>query len=161
MPLKWVRIKKSPYACNHFAVLRIGPNTRRPEIDQTRQDILRELQAGNKVLCACGHEVDVHQVGHATSQLLEAGSLAEELLLIHPQPPRDNNAKVKKLADNLHNAATLPLKRDPVPLRHPAAIFWFTPAPGPEAAELPSWEDLGLAKVGDSDDLALDIVFDS
>jgi hypothetical protein len=161
MSLKWDRGKKSPYSCNHFAVLRVGPNTRRQEISQTSQEILRELQGGDKVRCACGHEVDLHQVGHATSQLLEAGSLAEELLLIHPQPPRDNRARVKALVDNLHKAATLPLKRDPIPLRHPAAVLWFTPDPGPEAAELPTWDVLGLVKAGDPEDLALDIVFDS
>lgn len=160
MPLKWERGKKSPYACNHFAVLQVGPNTRRLEISQTSQAILLELHAGKKVCCACGHEVDSHQVGHATSQLLEAGSLAEELLLIHPQPPRDNKAKVKALVDNLHKAATLPLKRDPIPLRQPSAVLWFTPTPGPEAVELPTWDDLGLVKAGDPEDLVLDIVFD-
>ena len=161
MPLNWERGRKSPYACNHFAVLRVGPNTRRLEIKQTSDDTLRELETGCKVFCACGHEVDVHQVGHATSQLLEANSLAEELLLTHPQPPRDNKAKVKALGDNLHKAAALPLKRDPIPLRHPAAVLWFTPPPGSEAVELPAWEDLGLGKAGDLEDLALDIVFDS
>jgi hypothetical protein len=161
MPMKWERGKKSPYACNHYATLKVGPNTTRAEIDQTKQNTLRELQAGNKVLCACGHEVDAHQVGHATSQLLEAQSLAEELLLIHPQPPRDTQGKVRTLVDNVHKAATLPLKRDPIPLRRPADIFWFIPAPGPDAAGLPSWKDLGLVRTGDPEDLMFDIVFDS
>ncbi|MGO8757441.1 MAG: hypothetical protein ACLQG3_04885 [Terracidiphilus sp.] len=161
MPLKWEQGKKSPYTCNCFSVLRVGPNTRRREISQTSQEILKEIESGNKVLCACGHEVDVHQVGHATSQLLEANSLAEELLLIHPQPPRDNKDKVNALVDNLNQAAVLPLKRDPIPLRHAAAFFWFTPAPGPEAVELPAWDELGLVKAGDPEDLALDIVFES
>ena len=161
MPMKWERGKKSPYACNHFAVLRVGPNTRRPEITQTSENTLRELQAGNKVLCACGHEVDQHQVGHATSQLLEADSLAQELLLIHPQPPRDNKARVKALVDNLHKAATLPIPRGPIPLRHPAAVFWFTPMPSDDVVALPEWSDFGLVKAGDPEDLVLDIVFDS
>jgi hypothetical protein len=159
--MRWERARKSPYACNHFAVLRIGPNARRPEISQMSQEIVRQLQAGNKVQCACGHEVDVHQVGHATSQLLEAGPLAEELLLIHPQPPRDIKAKQKILVDNLHKVATLPMRRDPLPLRHPAAIFWFTPAPSADAVELPAWEDFPLVRAGDAEDLALDIVLDS
>lgn len=105
MPFLWKMGKKSPYACNHFAVLRVGPNTRLPEIIQTSQNILRELQTGNKVCCACGHEVDLHQVRHATIQLLEAGSLAEELLLVHPQPPRVNrkNTPPDVLAENLRN----------------------------------------------------------
>ncbi len=161
MPMKWERGKKSPYTCNHFAVLRVGPNTRRREISQISQETLQEIQAGNKVLCACGHEVDVHQVGHATSQLLEANSLAEELLLIHPQPPRDNKEKVNALVNNLNKAAMLPLPRDPIPLRHAAALFWFTPTPGPEVIELPGWEEFGLVKAGDPEDLALDVVFDS
>jgi len=161
MPLKWARDKKSPYACNHFAVLQVGPNARRPEIGQTSQEIIRELQAGQEVCCACGHKLDVHQVGHATSQLLEASSFAEELLLIHPQPPKEKKTKVSALVDNLHKVATLPLRRDPIPLRHPTAVLWFTPAPGPEAVTLPAWEDLGLVKAGDPEDLALDIVFDS
>lgn len=160
MPMKWERGRKSPYACNHFAVLRVGPNTRRAEITQTSADILRELQTG-KVLCACGHEVDQHQVGRATSQLLEADSLAEELLLIHPQPPKDKRAKVRILVDNVHKAAALPLPRGPIPLRYPAAIFWFVPLPGADTIELPAWGDFGLVQAGDPDDLALDIVFDS
>ena len=161
MPMKWERGKKSPYACNHFAVLRVGPNTRRPEITQTSDNTLREIQAGNKVCCACGHEVDQHQVGHATSQLLEAHSFAQELLLIHPQPPRDNKARVKALAENLHKAATLPLPRGPIPLRHPAAVFWLMPVPSDDVIELPAWRDFGLVQAGDPEDLALDIVFDS
>ena len=161
MPMKWERGRKSPYECNYFSVLRVGPNTRRREISQTSQETLQEIQAGNRVLCACGHEVDVHQVGYATSQLLEANSLAEELLLIHPQPPRDNKQKVLTLIDNLSKAAMLPFRRDPIPLRYPAALFWFTPAPGPEAVELPAWEEFGLVKAGDPEDLALDIVFES
>lgn len=160
MPMKWERERKSPYACNHFAVLRVGPNSTRPEISHKKGEILRALKAGAKELCACGHEVDTFQVEHAAKQLLEADSFAEELLLIHPQPARDNRAKVNALADNLRKAASLPLPRSPIPLRHPAAVFWFAPAPGPEAVELPSWEDLGFVKAGDPEDLALDIVFD-
>lgn len=160
MPLKFDQGNKSPYACNHFAVLRVGPNTVRLEIDQTSQDILRELRTENKVHCACGHEVDQHQVSHAASQLMEADSLAEELLLIHPQPPRVNMAKIKTLKDNLNKAATLPLQKESIPLIHPAAVCWFTPAPGPEAVELPTWDDLGLVRAGAPDDLTLDIVFD-
>lgn len=159
MPLKWESGKKSPYACNHFAVLRVGPNTSRPAISQTKEDTLRRLKA-EKVYCACGHEVDLHQVSHATNQLLEPGSLAEELLLVHPQPPKDNKDRVKILAKNLHKAATLPLNKGTIQLRHPAAVLWFTPAPGPEAIEPPAWEDLGLVEAGDPEDLALDIVFD-
>lgn len=161
MPMKWVRGRKSPYACNHFAVLRVGPNSSRQEINQTGDNTLRAIKGGAKVTCACGHDVDVHQVGHATSHLLEPDALAEELLLIHPQPPRDNKAKLKALAENLHKAAALPLVRTPIPLRDPAAILWFTPAPGPEVIELPTWKDLGLSEAGGVDDLALDIVFDS
>lgn len=160
MPLKWEKGRKSPYACNHFAVLRVGPNTRRPEIKQTSDDAVREIQAGAKVFCACGHEVDAHQINHATSQLLEAHSLAEELLLIHPQPPRDNRAKVKALTDNLYQATALPLPRGPIPLRHPAAVFWFTPIPAAAVIEWPEWSDFGLGKAGDEEDQALDIVFD-
>lgn len=161
MPMKWERDKKSPYTCNYFSILQVGPNTRRLEISQTSQATLQVIQAGNKVFCACGHEVDLHQVGHATSQLLEANSLAEELLLIHPQPPRNNKDKVNTLINNLNKAAVLPLKRNPIPLRHPAALFWFTPAPSLETIRLPALEEFGLVKAGDPEDLALDIVFDS
>lgn len=161
MPLKWEKSRKSPYACNHFAVLRVGPNSSRRQISDTRDNSLRELQAGIKVCCACGHEVDSHQVGHATSQLLEGGTLAEELLLIHPQPPKDNRAKVQALADNLHKAATLPLPRTPISLRHPVSVFWFTPMPAEEAVALPDWADLGLVRASDAQDLDLDIVFDN
>ena len=160
MPMKWQRGKKSPYACNHFAVLHVGPNTDRKEISQTSGNTLRELQTAQKVYCACGHEVDVHQVGDATSKLLDADSLAEELLLIHPQPPRDNQAKVKVLTENLKKAASLSNPRQPIPLRHPAALFWFMPCPADDAIELPEWRDFGLVSAGDADDMALDIVFD-
>ena len=161
MPMKWERGKKSPYTCNHFAVLRVGPNTRRREISQISQETLQEIQAGNKVLCACGHEVDVHQVGHATSQLLEANSLAEELLLIHPQPPRDNKEKVNALVNNLNKAAMLPLPARSHSIASPSRSFLVHAHPRTEVIELPGWEEFGLVKAGDPEDLALDIVFDS
>jgi hypothetical protein len=161
MPMKWERGKKSPYACNHFAVLGVGYNITPKEITATKKKKLQVIQAEGKVLCACGHPVDVHEASHAESQLLDANSLAEELLLIHPQPPKDTGEKIKELVKNLNSAAMLPLTRNPIPLRDAAAFFWFTPAPGPEDAELPAWEELGLVLAGDPEDLALDIVFDS
>jgi len=160
MPLKWNRGKKSPYACNHFGVLRVGPNTRRPEIAETETKLKQELGTGGKVFCACGHELDEHQVGKAKAQLLVPRDYAEELILVHPQPPKDDKSKIRALVGTLNTQATLPPVRNAIPLRHPAAVFCFVPAPGPEAIPWPSWDDLGLPRAGSAADLALDIVFD-
>jgi len=161
MPLKCEPEKKSPYACNHFAVLQIGPNTKRIEIPAVEQKLKQRLAHGDKVYCACGHEVDEHQIGKAKAQLMEPRPYAEELLLIHPQPPRESSKQIKALVDNLRNQASLPPCRHPIPLSHPAAGFWFAQTPEPDAVPRPSWEHLGLPRAGSPDDMALDIVFDS
>jgi hypothetical protein len=160
MPMKWDRSRKSPYVCNHFGVLRVGPNTRRAEITATETKLRQELDAGKVVCCACGHEVDVHQVGKAKAQLLDPRSYAEELLLVHPQPPKDDKKQIRALVETLCQQASLPPCRHPIPLRHPGAVFWFTPAPEDNAVPIPSWDDLGLPRAGSPLDLALDIVFD-
>jgi hypothetical protein len=61
----------------------------------------------------------------------------------------------------LQKAATLPLAREPVQLRHPAAVFGFAPIPSDDVVGFPEWRDLGLVQAGDPEDLALDIVLDS
>jgi len=159
--MQWERSRKSPYACNHFAVLRVGPNTEPVQVIATESNIKTELNAGKPVYCACGHPVDEHQIGKAKTQLLEPRPYAEELLLVHPQPPKDDRKQIKALVDNLCKQASLPLCRHAIPLRHPTAVFWFTPAPDNQAIPLPSWDDLGLPRAGSPADLAWDIVFDA
>ncbi len=158
--MKWER-GKNPYLCNHFAALRVGPNTTPQQLVAVERNLKTELAAGGEVLCVCGHKLDEHEISSACRSLLEPRTLAEELLLVHPQPAKEDRKKVQVVAELLHKKATLPLQRNPIPLRHSAAVFWFMPAPGPEAVELPTWEDFGLVKAGDPEDLALDIVFDS
>ena len=67
---------------------------------------------------------------------------------------------MKTLAERLQKAATLPLPRGPISLRHPAAVFWFLPTPTSDLIEWPEWREFGLVEAGDPEDLALDIVFD-
>jgi len=160
MPMKWQRGKKSPYLCNHFGVLRVGPNTRRTEITATETKLKQELDAGNKVCCACGHIVDEHQIGKAKTQLLEPRSLAEELLLVHPQPPKDDKKIIRTLVENLCSQAVLPLRSRSLSLCDPKDVFWFLTAPEPEAVPWPAWKELGLPHAGSPKDLALDVVFD-
>jgi hypothetical protein len=50
---------------------------------------------------------------------------AEELLLVHPQPPRDDKSKVKTLVENLCKQTSLPLCRHAIPLRHAAVYGTF------------------------------------
>jgi hypothetical protein len=159
MPLKLEK-GKNPYVCNYFGKLRVGPNMRPAQIAQQARNLVQRIASGEEVSCAAGHPLDEHAVNEASNKLREPRALAEELLLVHPQPQQEGAKKTRDLVARLREKATIPKTREPIPLRHPAAIFWFTPAPGPEAVELPGWEAFGLVACNDAEDLALDIVFD-
>ncbi len=159
--MQWARDRKSPYSCNYFGILRVGPNTQRPEISDTETKLKQELAAGGKVACACGHDLDEHQIGKARAQLLGPRGYAEELILVHPQPPKDDKSKIRALVNTLAGQAALPPCRHAIPLGHPGGVFFFILPPAPEAVPWPAWDDLGLPRAGSAGDLALDIVFDS
>ena len=130
------------------------------QIAAQARNLVQRIESGEEMKCAAGHPLDDHAVNDASSKLREPGSLAEELLLVHPQPQQEGAKKIKDLVGRLREKAVIPKTREPIPLRHLAAVFWFTPAPGQEAVELPEWEEFGLVAPDDPDDLALDIVFD-
>jgi len=158
MPLKWER-GRNPYVHSYFGRLRIGPNAAPGQINAQAKQLVQKLKAGEKI--ALGNlELDEHALNEADTKLRKPYTLAQELLLTHPQP-MDESKKVKKLCEELRQVAVLPEARAPLPLLHPLAIFFFTPTPSPEVVELPEWEAFGIVRPGDEQDLALDVVFDS
>jgi hypothetical protein len=64
------------------------------------------------------------------------------------------------VATQLKGTAVLPDVDDPLPLKHPLAVFCLLPFPEPEVASLPPWEAFGLVEAGNPRDFDLDIVFD-
>lgn len=158
MPLKWER-GKNPYTHNYFGRLGIGPNVSPGQIIARAKQLKQQMDSREEVVSA-GERLDDHAVSEASQKLREPQTRAHELLLVHPQPQGEGK-KLKKLCDDLRHAASLPEVRPPLPLLHPFALFWFAPAPGSEAAELPDWSAFGLVDPGSEPDRALDIVFDS
>jgi hypothetical protein len=158
MPLKWER-GQNPYLHTYFGRLRIGPNVPPAQIAQQAKQLKQSLSSHDIELG--GRKLDEHTLSEAASKLMkEPNALAQELLLVHPLP-RDESAKLKKACEEIRQTAVLPENRSPLPCVHPLAVFWFLPAPGPEATEPPAWEDFGFVAAGDEADLALDIIFDS
>jgi len=157
MPMKWVR-GTNPYVHNYFGRLRIGPNATPVEIVAQRKKLVQKIDSGQEVVLA-GQKLDQHAVSEAANMLYEPASLGEELLLVHPQGTQKDRAW-KKLAEQVRRLAVFPIPECPPPLLHPLAVFWFVPAPGVEAVELPPWEAFGFVEQGDEADIALDVVFD-
>ena len=157
--MKWER-GKNPYLHNYFGKLFIGPNATPPQIVSQARKLVQKRKAG-KVVELAGEELDDHAINESSAKLRDPRSLAEELLLVHPQPQREDKKKMKLLLDRLCKTAVVSEGRYPVPLVHPMAIFWFIPSPGPETAKMPEWDAFGLVEAGNSQDLQLDIVFDS
>ena len=160
MPLKWER-NKNPYLSNYFGKLHIGPNIVPAQIFAQALGLNQKLASGQEVKCSGGHPLDEHAVNEAAKKLTDSGAHAEELLLVHSQPQREDKKKMKTLVNHLRQKAVLADDRSPVPLLHPAGVFWFLPAPSPESTELPPSDAFGLVEPGNPDDLVLDIVFDS
>ncbi|MBI2298162.1 MAG: hypothetical protein HYU66_04290 [Armatimonadetes bacterium] len=156
MPLRWER-GRNPYRHNHYGRLQVGPYTLPTQVLQTEKNLIQLLDAGRE-LTLDGQRLDAHAISEASSRLREPRSQAEELLLVHPGV-QDDRKRLKKLWEDLRREAAL--ERDAaLPLLCPEALFWFTPAPGVEAADLPRWEAFGLVEAGDPEDLELDLVFD-
>lgn len=156
MPLKWER-HVNPFVHTHFGRLRLGPNASRRQINDTAAELLKKLVAGHKITIG-GVELDEFAISDASKKLLEPGPLALELLLTHPQP-REDGHKTKKLCEQVRKVG-LPAEPRRMTLVHPAAVFWFTPTPGPEVLPLPHWEDLDTVRAGSDEDLDLDCAFD-
>ena len=159
MPFKWEK-GKSPYVCNYYGTLQVGPNASPQQVVQMARTLAQKLQAGKSVKSAAGFELDEYTVSEAAKMLNDPGAAAEELLLMHPQPQSEGPNKLKEVVEQLRKCATFPGERPRIPLLSPLGLFWFVPPPGPEAAELPEWDELGLIGPSDPEDLALDVVFD-
>ena len=148
MPLKWKR-GRNPYIHNYFGILGVGPNTPTNKIVAEAQQLAKTKTS----------EAERHEVADAGSKLAKDEIRVAELLLVHPQPSHDER-HYKRVKEQIQEVAQLPVSHPPIPLRRPEGIFWFLPAPGPEAASWPAWEELQLVGPNDPADLELDIVFD-
>lgn len=160
MPLKWER-GTNPYVHNYFGKLRVGPTMRPVEMLHRARGLTQRLDNNEKIELR-GISLDAYSIKEAARKLGEpgGGALAQELLLVHP-PHQGDSKKLKVLAANISELATVAEERPCLMLLHAAAIFWFTPLPGSECATLPEWEDFGFTGSNDEADLELDIVFDS
>jgi hypothetical protein len=160
MPLKW-EPGRNPYVFNCFGKLRIGSRASVPEICAQARQINQRLAVGETIELA-GVPLDEHTINEASAALREPSSLAEELLLVHAQPTAGDRRRQKKLIESIRAQALreAEVSRVPPPLRSPAALLWFVPPPGPEAADPPAWEELGLVNATDPEDQEHDIVFD-
>ena len=159
MPLKWER-GTNPYVHNYFGKLHVGPNMRPVEMLQRARSLTQLLAVDDTSVELRGVSLDAHSIKEAARRLGEPGALAHELLLVH-QPQQRDSKKLKALAANISELATVAEERPRLLLLHAAAIFWFTPLPGSECATLPEWEEFGFTGSNDEADLELDIVFDS
>ncbi|HEV7406089.1 MAG TPA: hypothetical protein VGO11_24295 [Chthoniobacteraceae bacterium] len=162
MPLKW-EPGRNPYQQTYFARLGFGPNvtTRQiPGLAKSRKQKLDHDRAKGETVELHGEPLDEHSLAEAQQKLIDPESRAHELLLVHPEPPREAS-NLDKACKALGEAAALPDERPPLPLTHPLAIFWFTPAPEMAAVSLPPLQAFGFIEAGAPDDLALDLVFDS
>lgn len=165
MPLVWKR-GKNPYVFTYYGILQLGPhdadpNFRAKQVIDRAKAFSKRLAAGKTVELA-GRPVDDHSIQDAKNMLGESDPRAHELLLAHPQPPPDGNAKAAtQYRDRLIKAAVVPEEAGLPCLVHPLALLWFTPAPGPATVTPPDWDDFDLGRPGDAEDRAHDIVFDS
>ena len=139
----------------------MGPNVKPKEMLQRAKGFTQRLENEEKIELR-GVSLDEHSIQEAARKLGEpgGGALAQDLLLVHP-PHQGDSKKLKVLAANINELATVAEERPRLMLLHTAAIFWFTPLPGSECATLPEWDDFGFTGSNDEADLELDIVFDS
>jgi hypothetical protein len=158
MPFKWQK-GKNPYVSNSYGTLQLGPNASPQEVKGKTKSLMQLLSCGQRVQSASGEPLTEYEVAEADKILTSVQFAPEELLLVHPQPKSEGPSRLKALAEQVRKAASFS-GRPIIPLRHSIGIFWFVPLPGPEAAELPPWEELGMTGPADPEDLALDIVFD-
>jgi hypothetical protein len=158
MPLKW-EPGRNPYIHNYFGRLGLGPNALPLQITEQAKNRRKKIVAGHKVELA-GEVLDEHAVSEASKELLRPRSLAEELLLVHPQPDHQRR-KGSSPVDKIREEAVVAVDRTSPPLIHPIGIFWFTPLPQVGSLELPDWTSFGLVGPGEAADVELDIIFDS
>lgn len=158
MPLKWER-GINPFLFTYFSKLRLGPGRAPNEIIAQATKLAQLVRNGQAVELA-GKRLDEHALSEASNLLRNPAALCHELLLVHPQNQKETGT-LKQTLSGLEQKAVPPGERFALDLVHPFAVYWFLPAPGPEAAPLPAWLDFGFVAPGDEADLALDIVFDS
>lgn len=157
MPLEW-KPGKNPYRQNYFNMIRIGPEATPVQIVAKANELCKELKAGKKINLD-NVNLDEHLINEAANKLRDPSIRIEEMLLTHA-PALKNRKRLKDLLNKLEEMANLPPDLPDLVLNHPLAVLWFLPPPGPEAAELPPWEEFNLGQAGDEEDRALDIVFD-
>ncbi len=157
MPLHWTR-GRNPFVHSYFGRLKLGPNANPRQIVGREADLSRQISNGKEVTLA-NVRLDAHAISEAKSMLLNRETLAEEMLLVHPQPVR-TQSHLKERLKQLEEAVTLPRTPPTVGLKHPLAIYWFLPQPGPDVVERPPLAALGLVSAGQDPDLDLDVVFD-
>jgi hypothetical protein len=151
MPFTWQK-GKNPYLFYYYSRLQIGPNTPALQIIQKAQSLTQLLKAAEKDRSAACRDLDEHAVSEAARELRNPRAVAEELLLVHPQPAGEDSSKLKALVEQLRKRAAFAGERPAIPLREPQAILWFLPAPGCEAVPLPPCDELGLTGTNDPED---------
>lgn len=159
MPFKW-EPDRNPYLDNYFGRLRVGPNTPRPQIVAQAKKLKQKLRSGGEVKLN-SEALDEHAISDAAERLQNSRALAEELLLVHPQPQRDNRKARRQVVEELRKAAVPPQPTFPPRLRDSLALFWFLPPPGPEIVPPPPFELLELVGPFDEEDKIMDVVFDA
>ena len=158
MPFKWTR-NNNPYAHNSFSVLRVGPNTPKSQIVAQSTKLKQKLSVSEQQdTNEC--PLNEHSVNQAAKCLQNAPTLAEELLLVHAQPRKEQQKNRKRILDALEKEAVLTAECAVPKLSDPEAVFWFIPMPDPKSINLPVWNSLNLGEPGDQADMALDILFD-
>lgn len=157
MPLRW-QSGGNPFRHSFFSILKCGPYATPQEIVQHSRRRSQELRAGEKNELLDIH-LDDYLINGAARELRDPATRAEEMLLAHP-PALKDKTRLKSIFAQIDKVVTLPAERPPIELVHPLGVLWFLPPPKPEAAAMPPWADLELGQAGDSDDLAMDVVFD-
>jgi hypothetical protein len=156
MPFIWKQ-GRNPYRHSAFGVLRLGWFATPKQIVDQARELGKEIKSGR--ILKLGHaDIDEHTLSDSSNRLRQPKSRAEELLLTH-QPTRQDHRRRKKLVKELRKVTIPPEPPRNLQLRHPLALFWFTPRPGTEAITKPGWDELSIPGPTDPEDLIADIVF--
>ncbi len=156
MPFVWKK-RRNFYYLSSFGILRLGPFARSIQIVDQARELGKEIRSG-RGLEIRGVEINEHMLGDASRRLRQPKERAEELLLIHEQTRTDRRRR-KRLIKELRTVSELPDDDASLRLRHPLALFWFTPLPGKGAVECPSLEEFNVPAADDPEELEADIVF--
>ena len=158
MPLKWTW-GRNPFVDTHLGRLGLGPNATAVQVVHRASELKKKLASSLSVSVG-GLSLDEHAVEEARASLLENDTLARELVLVHPQTQRQSlqlRDQVRELEEVVTTSGSLQVA---VELNHALCLLWFLPAAWPEPLELPELEAFELVGAGDTEDLALDVVFD-